>query len=205
MPSIHERESSLIDQYLACFEKLDETTAWDTDPVASHLAVGEIDQYGFKHWRPAKVRTDAKHLQPLYSKLPARFPPLFERLILSYRWAEIDLQSYRLLANPPGPDLSGLFAGMSKDLFLWDCLIRSGYIRFGLGPDIDYDPVCFDISSRKKNRDCRIVKIDHEEILCNNRIKVVAELAKSFQQLVENTVELANRQHITSQPGFQKH
>jgi hypothetical protein len=92
MPSIHERESSLIDQYLACFEKLDETTAWDTDPVASHLAVGEIDQYGFKHWRLAKVRTDAKHLEPLYSKLPARFPALFERLILSYRWAEIDLQ-----------------------------------------------------------------------------------------------------------------
>jgi len=195
----------MIEQYLACFEKLDEMTAWDTDHVAPQLAVGEADQYGFKKWRPVQVDTNAKQLETLYSKLPARFPPLFERLILTYRWAEVDLQSYRLIANPPGPDLSGLFAGMSKDPFLWDCLIRSGYIRFGLGPDIDYDPVCFDISSRKKNRDCRIVKIDHEEILCNNRIRVVAELAPSCQQLVENTVELANRRDTASLPNSQNH
>jgi len=116
----------MIEQYLACFEKLDEMTAWDTDHVAPQLAVGEADQYGFKKWRPVQVDTDAKQLETLYSKLPARFPPLFERLILTYRWAEVDLQSYRLIANPPGPDLSGLFAGMSKDPFLWDCLIRSG-------------------------------------------------------------------------------
>ena len=188
---MRERESSSIEQYLTCFEKLDEMTAWDIDPVASHLAAGEPDRYGFKHWRPAKVDTDAKHLESLYSTLPARFPPLFERLILTYRWAEIDLQTYCLVANPPGPDLSGLFKAMSADVILWECLVRSGFIRFGVGPGGDYDPVCFDLSARKKNRDCRIVKIDHEEILCNNRIKVVAELAKSFQQLVENTIELA--------------
>jgi len=74
---------------------------------------------------------------------------------------------------------------------LWDCLIRSGYIRFGAEPGGDYGSDCFDLSARNKNRDCRIVKIDHEEILCNNRIKVVAELANGFQQLVENTIELA--------------
>src|ERR1700693_5240282 len=134
MSSVRERESSLIQEYVGCFEKLGDMTAWDTDPVASQLAVGEDDQYGFKQWRPMKVDTDSKKLEGLYSILPARFPPLFERLILTYRWAEIDLQAYRLLANPPGMDLSGLFTAMSADVILWDCLIRSGYIRFGLGP-----------------------------------------------------------------------
>jgi len=57
----------------------------------------------------------------------------------------------------------------------------------------------------KKNRDCLIVKIDREEILCNNRIRVVAELAQSFQQLVENTVELANRRDTASLPNSQNH
>jgi hypothetical protein len=33
------------------------------------------------------------------------------------------------------------------------------------------------------------VKIDHEEILCNNRIKVVGELAPSFRALVLQTIE----------------
>jgi|SRR4029077_15438076 len=45
---------------------------------------------------------------PLYAKLPARFPPLYEQLLLSYRWAEVDLPSFTLLANSPGEGLSGL-------------------------------------------------------------------------------------------------
>jgi len=61
-------------------------------------------------------------------------------------------------------------------------------MRFGKGPDMDYDPVCFDMKSIKKNREKRVVKIDHEEIVRNLRIKVVAELAPSFEALVLQTM-----------------
>jgi hypothetical protein len=97
------------------------------------------------------------------------------------------------MANPPGPDFKEFFREISRDPGLWEALIRAGYIRFGKGPDMDYDPVCFDMNSRKKNREMRVVKIDHEEILCNFRIKVVAELAPSFEALVLQTIEAANR------------
>lgn len=103
----------------------------------------------------------------------------------------VDLQTYRLIGNPPGPDLSGLFRGISGDPGLWESLLPAGYIQFGRGPDLDYDPVCFDSNARGKNGEYRIVKIDHEEILCNYRVKVVAELAPSFRSLVEKTIELA--------------
>jgi hypothetical protein len=72
-------------------------TAWDTDPVAVSLAVGPPDQYGRNHWKPVRIETHERHLEPLYSKLPARFPRLFESLVLAYRWTEVDLESYRLL------------------------------------------------------------------------------------------------------------
>ena len=107
--------------------------------------------------------------------------------------ADVDLGSYRLLGNPLGPDLSRLLDKMLKDKFLSACLLKNGYIPFGKGPDIDYDPVCFDLKSRKKNREFSIVKLDHEEILCNERIKVVAELAPTFEQLVKTTIEFADR------------
>jgi hypothetical protein len=97
-----------------------------------------------------------------------------------------------LLANPPGNDLTGLLAQISKDPAFWNTLRGAGYIQFGNGPDIDYDPVCFDLSARKKNGDCRIVKIDHEEILCNNRLKVVSEIASTFEDLTQRTIETAN-------------
>ncbi|MGC2420758.1 MAG: hypothetical protein WA405_03810, partial [Candidatus Acidiferrales bacterium] len=130
---------------------------------------------------------------PLYAKLPAQFPRLFEFLVLSYRWAEVDLGLFRLVANPPGPDLGPLLAEMSRDPHLWDFLLPRGYIQFAKGPDIDYDPVCFDISSRRKNGDYRIVKIDHEEILCNNRLRIVAELSPSFEGLVKAVIDRADR------------
>jgi hypothetical protein len=80
---------------------------------------------------------------------------------------------------------------MSKGPALWNSLLQAGYIQFGKGPDMDCDPVCFDIKSRKKNRECRIVKTDHEEILCNNRVKLVAELAPDFRELALRTIDQA--------------
>src|SRR5262249_47185770 len=144
-------------------------------------------------WLPIKVSTEFSLLEPIYSKLPARFPRLFERLVLSYRWLDVDLQSYRLLANPPGAGLEALLREMSKDSIIWKCLLEAGYIQFGKGPGIDYDPICFDINSRTKNKDFKIVKIDHEQILCNARVKIVAELAPSFEQLMLRTIDKANQ------------
>jgi hypothetical protein len=181
----------LLERFVARFEKLDELTAWDSDPIAKQLVVGNPDQLGFRHWRPIPVNIPASLLDPLYARLPARLPKLYERLVLSYRWAGVDLKTYTLLPNPPGPDLSGLLHQMSRDPALWDSLLPNGYIQFGRGPDMDYDPVCFDIKSRKKNGECRIVKIDHEEILCNNRVKLVAEFAPSFRELVLRTIDQA--------------
>lgn len=188
-----EHHQELIDRFVGSFEKFDGMVAWDNDPVAQQLAVGGADQYGFRKWRARRV-SDAAHeqLESIYAELPARFPPLFQQLVLSYRWAEISLGKYRLVENPPGADFSGLLAAMKKDDFMWNHMIRAGYIRFGKGPDMDYDPVCFDISSRRKNQDYRIVKLDHEEILCNERIKVVAELAPGFEELMVETVERAS-------------
>ena len=181
----------LLESFIASFERFDDLTACEAEPLALELAIEPPDEQGWARWRPVKVTTPSSLLEPLYSKLPARFPKLFERLVLSFRWAEIHLQDYTLLANPPGPDLSGLLRQISGAPALWNSLLPAGYIQFGKGPDMDYDPVCFDIKSRKKNGECRIVKIDHEEILCNNRVKLVAELAPSFRELVLRTIHQA--------------
>jgi hypothetical protein len=186
-------EDKLIERFIASFEKLDELAEFpETHPLIRQLAVGDPDSYGRQRWKPMAMHTDPDELEPLLAKLPARFPPLFERLVLSFRWAEVDLQSFRLLANPPGPDLAGLLKEMSKAPAFLESLLPAGYIQFGMGADMDYDPVCFEIRSRTKRKDYRIVKIDHEEILCNNRVKVVAELAPSFERLMLQTIALAD-------------
>jgi hypothetical protein len=185
-------QTSTLERYVASFEKFNDMCAIELlDPVAWQLSVGECDQHGFKTWRPTRTSTPESCLEEIYRRLPAKFPPLFEKLVLSYRWAEVDLHSYRLLANPPGPGLAGLFHEMSRDPNLWEALLPAGFVRFAKGPDMDYDPVCFDIKSRTKSGDCAIVKIDHEEILCNYRVKVVASLAPTFEDLMLQTLHHA--------------
>ena len=184
----------LLSEYVASFEKLDELSEYpEIYPITGVLAVSKPDEYGMVAWRPRRTDPKPALLEPLYAKLPARFPPLFERLLLTFRWAEVHLDTYSLIANPPGSDLEGFFGTISEDRGLWDALIPAGYLRFAKGPDMDYDPVCFDMNSRKKNREMRVVKIDHEEILCNNRVKVVAELAPSFEDLVLQTIDAASQ------------
>lgn len=189
--------ADLIEHFVASFAKFDEMSFFEgLDNIALGLRIPELDDLGRIQWRPRKQLSERQHLDPLYSKLPARFPPLYEELILSYRWAEVDLGTFRLVANPPGEDLSGLLAEIKRDPALINNLLPAGYIQFGKGPDVDYDPVCFEIKSRTNSKDYRIVKIDHEEILCNDRVKVVKELAPSFRVLVEQTIRGAESIHI---------
>jgi hypothetical protein len=188
------KDEELLESYVAAFPRLDEMVVDVTwFPATAELFVGDTDLSDYKKWEVIRVDTLPQQLEEGYTRLPARFPRLFELMVLLYRWAEVDLGTYTLLANPPGPNLNEFFRQISKDLGLWEALIPAGFIQFGKGPDLDYDPVCFDIKTRKQGGDYRIVKIDHEEILCNNRVKVVAEIAPSFYQLVLQTIELAKK------------
>ena len=185
-------QDELLRQFIDTFGSFYELAeSADIYPVVAELATGEPDDLGQTRWQPARTNADRACLETIYAKLPGRFPSLYERLVLTYRWAEVDLGAYTLLANPPGPDLSRLLNEISKDPGLWESLIPAGYIQFAKGTEYDYDPVCFDLSKRKKNGECRVVKIDHEEILCNYKIKVVSELAQSFEDLVRQTIQRA--------------
>lgn len=188
-----EYRRQLLEKYTASFSKLDEMKVTEeVDPIGWALSTGIADEYGFKKWQPACITTDESALNLFYAELPVRLPRLFEELALSYRWAEVDLGTYRLVANPPGADLSGLLSKMMCDSNLRESLLPAGFIRFGKGPGLDYDPICFDTRSRSKSGDYRIVKIDHEGILCNYRVKTVDELAPSFEQLVISTISRAD-------------
>jgi hypothetical protein len=190
------RRLELLRQYLAAWPKLNSFRIIENlDSRAKEFSTGApgadpLDSF----WRPLEVKTPPEELESIYAKLPTRFPPLYEDLILNYRWPEVDLRLYTLLGNPPGTDLSRLLSAvLSRDGFMNPFLLRNGYIPFAKGPGGDYDPLCFDLKSRRKNRELGIVKLDHEEILSNERIRVVAKVADSFEELVRKTIAAAEQ------------
>src|SRR5262249_27585534 len=142
-------------------------------------------------------------LQALYHELglpgqgSTRFPVLYETLILSYRWAEVELGDYDLLANAPSDDLAPLLSRLHADKHLYKTLVPNGYFQFGRGPGGNYDPICFDFRHRQRNGDCRIVRLDHEEVLCRFRIREIVELAPNFRSLVLRTIERADSLQVS--------
>jgi hypothetical protein len=188
----------LAERFVACFATFNEMAVFEgLDPIAEALWTGELDEPGRKRWLPAKVVTDRAMLDPIYEQLPNRFPPLYEFLVLNYRWAEMQLDSFTLMPNPIGPDLSALLV---RDPHLWNFLLPRGYVQFAKGPDMNYDPVCLDMNKRSKSGDYHIVRIDHEEILCFERFKIVAELAHSFEALVKATLAQSEPNSGTPSP-----
>src|SRR5690348_11291835 len=107
-------DTDLLAQYIAAFEKLGNLSELRV-PTALRVST---DGYGMEQWRPRQMTTPPSALDALYQGLglpgigSTRFPILYEALILSYRWAEVDLGSYRLLANEPAEDLSPLLAAI---------------------------------------------------------------------------------------------
>jgi len=129
-------------------------------------------------------------LSALAVRLPTRFPPLYEQLVIAYRWPEpADLGPLVLLPNPPGPDLAGLAAGIFRDPGLTDPLLAAGHLPFALAGS--GDPVCFDTTRRHPDRDAPIVRIDPEEIRGTANVRIVAEIAPSFRQIVDQLLERA--------------
>ena len=90
---------------------------------------------------PRAVIAGREVLDPLYARLPGRYPPLFEQLVTAYEWEEeVDLGPFRLLPNPVGREAAGL---------------DGGFIPFASGPDGVM--VCFDTERRRNDRDCPVV------------------------------------------------
>jgi hypothetical protein len=174
---------ALVDRYVEALQKVGE-------PVCSAYELGRAT---VETLYPLRHETNPGALQRLYATLgltgfrDTRFPILYESLILRYRWEKIDAGAYTLTANPPGDTLAELAQGIGR----WDTVRPNGYLAFAQGPSNDYDPVCFDFRNRQRNGDCRIVKLDHEAILCDDRIVEVSVLAPNLRSLMLATITSA--------------
>lgn len=66
--------------------------------------------------------------------------------------------------------------------------LPAGYVQIGRPDTGDFDAICFDLNEPAQNREYRIVQVDHEDILCNWKVRVSGELWPSFIKLVEGAL-----------------
>ncbi len=187
----HIDDDDLLRRFVSAFSRLDDMTLTEDEALPEELDAGvSPNDWRDRIWRPAAISTPADALSIIHSRIGDGIPALYERLVLSYRWLEVDLRVCRLLANAPGGDLKPLHDEIFRDAVMNDTLIPARLLRFAKASE-SYDPVCFDLS-RFKSGDCPVVRLNHEAILCDDEIGEVQSLFGTFRELVETVIRLSS-------------
>jgi hypothetical protein len=123
-------------------------------------------------------------LAPYEQNLPFRLPPTYRSLLLRYRFPAFEVGTVKLFGSLDGKSDDDLVVASTCDPVLSSVSRAGGFIHIGRPETLHYDPVCFDCRRRAKTGEAAIVRLDHEEILCNDAIRVVETIAPSFLELL---------------------
>jgi len=176
----------LIDRFVATLNKRGFPSQLRTDvPEKLYRDIGVVntEHADWCDWEIKGIK-EAPWLSNVEAKLPSRLPPLFLSLLSRYIFLLFDAGPLTFFANT-GEDIYDEFSlAVFRDEVLSEQMLAAGYLHFARLDTGSYDPICFDTNNPSGNGDYRIVQIDHEEILINDRVKVVKQIAPSFRQFV---------------------
>lgn len=148
---------------------------------------------------PIREEDNKTRLELFEGELPARLPQSFVSFLAQYSFPSFDLLGISLFGWESSSNSYTDEASAAKGS-LSELLIPAGYVQIGRPDTGDFDAICFDLNQKSQNRECRIVQIDHEEILCNWRVHVSGELFPSFIKLVDGVLSSAQPQVLYEDP-----
>jgi hypothetical protein len=131
---------------------------------------------------------EAPWITELEQRLPKRLPASFRSLVTRYAFPPLRVGELSLFGNMGTDDVDELNVAIFRDQAIAECTLGAGYIQFARPATGSYDPICFDARRSVTNREFPIVRLDHEEILCHERIRVLETLADSFYRFAADIV-----------------
>lgn len=149
---------------------------------------------------PIREEDNKTRLELLEGKLPKRLPQSFGSLLSRYSFPAFDVAGILLFGWERASIAYIEEVATAKDS-LSELLIPAGYVQIGQPETGSFDAICFDLNQKCQNRECRIVQVDHEEILCNWRVRVSGEPWPSFIKLVESVLCGAQPQVFYEDPN----
>ena len=138
----------------------------------------------------------APWLPEMEASFPFRLPRSFRSLIARYLFPAFEVSPLVLYSvGVRGPKSTGEeFRYAIFDAIIFPFLLDKGLLRFARPHDWSYDPVCFDFRKANRKSEPGVVRVDHEEILCNDRLRVIETISPVFHELMEDmTRSLQNK------------
>jgi len=139
------------------------------------------------HGVPIRAEDNACRFRKLEEKLPKRMPQSFESFLSRYSFPAFDVLGITLFEWESDSNKYTMEASAPRNS-LGELLIPAGYVQIGRPDTGDFDAICFDLNQHGQNREYRLVQVDHEEILCNRKVRVTGERWPSFVKLIESAL-----------------
>jgi hypothetical protein len=157
------------------------------DEVPEFLRTPEpADGHGvFVAWTIRPAPLPCAWIDAFEAKLPGRLPRSYRSLVTRYLFPPLEVGPVKLFANTGGAvdEAWDLGTAVFCDRHLSTPLLAAGFVQFGRG---GYDPICFDLNRTKNDGESPVVQFDHEVVLMEERVQVLAEVADSFLALVRS-------------------
>jgi hypothetical protein len=135
-------------------------------------------------------------------KLKRKLPRSFRFLISNYVFVPFEVGKIYFYGNqrsvfpkelePPifydecNPEKSDLSKAIFEDKFLYRTFSKKGFIQFARPLDETCDPVFFDTRRKKSNYEYPIIRLGHEELLINQKIKITDHISDSFYKFTSD-------------------
>jgi hypothetical protein len=142
---------------------------------------------------PLRKENNQARLEAFEAKLPRRLPTSFASFLSRFSFPAFDVLGISLFGWESNSNSYTEEACAAKGS-LSELLLPAGYVQIGRPDTGDFDAICFDLNDQNQNREYRIVQVDHEDILCNSRVRVSGERWRSFTKLVESATSSPNPQ-----------
>jgi hypothetical protein len=152
------------------------------------------------HWQVVPS-AEARWLSEVEARLSFQLPPTFRSLIARYVFPSFEVGPLTLYSvGVSEPDESGMEFRLAifKDPFMSPFLFKNRLMPFARPADWSYDPVCFDFRSPNRKSEPAVLRIDHEEILCNERLRVVETISPAFHELMEELTLQLQKKRVTN-------
>lgn len=156
-------------------------------PGDSHKLIDSFAAMVKDHGVPIREEGNALRLRKFEERLPKRLPQSFEDLLSRYSFPAFDVMGISIFGWDSATNAFTQEATAAKGS-LSELLIPAGYVQIGRPDTGAFDAICFDLNTKSQNRECRIVQVDHEDILCNWNVRVSGEWWPSFIKLIESAL-----------------
>jgi hypothetical protein len=168
--------------------------------VPPECVISTSDAMDWVDWRIVPSN-GAPCLPELEALLPFRLPASFRSLIARYLFPAFEAHPLFLYSvGVPDPKSTGEeFRYAIFDAVMFPFLVDKGLLRFARQHDWSYDPVCFGFRNPNRKSEPGVVRVDHEEILCHERLRVIETISPAFHELMEDmTGSLQNKRKASS-------